>query len=271
MSRPPFAPWRDGPPRFAVAARPIAPERWLIPDTEAHILPDRRRTLEDREAVHRCAPDAVEAAGEAARLIADHVGRARPDGAYPLYDVAHAVSDDLVVMIPGSGEGPGGWRAGALVLAQPTFFSLDDAFDQALDRLHAPVPGGAALSGRIARLFDRLRNDVVLERFNWTLQHGPARFTPDSAPLRAAAREAGAAGADQLPVRVERQTVRRLPQTGAVLFTIRVAIDPAPALPKPERAPLASAWRQADAAARRYKGWADLDAGAEALFARWSV
>ena len=267
MSRPPFAPWRDGPPRFAVGARPIAPERWLIPDTEAHILPERRRTLADRETVHRCAPDALEAAGEAARLIADHVGGARPDGAYPLYDVAHAVSDDLVVMTPGES----GWRAGALVLAQPTFFSLDEAFARDLHRLHAPVPGGAALSARITRLFDRLRDGVVLERFNWTLQHGPARFTPQSAPLRAVAREAGAYGAERLHVRVERQTVRRLTQTRAVLFTIRVAIDPAPALPEAERAPLAAAWRQAEAAARRYKGWADLDAGAEALFARWGV
>ena len=271
MSRPPYAPWRDGPPRFSVGARPIEPTRWLIPDTEAHILPERRRTLEDREAVHRCAPDAAEAASEAARLVADHVVAPAPSIADPLYEIAHAVSDDLVVMIPGSGEGPGGWRAGALVLAQPTFFSLDDAFDRSLERLHAPVPGGEALSGRIARLFDRLRDDVVLERFNWTLQPGAARFTPDGAPLRAAAREGGASGADQLHVRVERQTVRRLPQTGAVLFTIRVAIDPAPALPEPERAPLASAWRQADAAARRYKGWADLDAAAEALFARWSI
>ncbi len=267
MSRPPYTPWRDRPPRFAVAARPIDPNAWLIPDTEAHVLPERRRTLETREAVFRQSADAVDAAEEAARLIANHVGAPRPAGADALYDVAHAVSDDLVVMTQDQGR----WRAGALVLAQPTFFSLDEAFGADIDRLHAPVPGGAALSARITRLFDRLREDVVLERFNWTLQFGAERFTPDAAPLRAAAQRAGAAGAERLHVRVERQTVRRLPQTEAVLFTIRVSIDPASALPAPERAPLVSAWRQAEAAARRYKGWAALDAAAEALFARWSV
>ena len=42
MPRPPFTPWRDGPPHFIVGLKPIEPARWLLPDTETHSLPERR-------------------------------------------------------------------------------------------------------------------------------------------------------------------------------------------------------------------------------------
>lgn len=265
MSRPPHAPWFNGPPRFNVGLAPIAREHWLIPDTEAHVLPDKRARLARPETCYRAADWARAAEHEAARRILDHTGGALND-ASPLLSAAARVSDDLVVIARGRN---GAWRAGALVLCAPTFFSIDRAFDDSLTGLHGPVPGGARLANRIGRIFDNLADGLVLERFNWTLQAGDQRFVPDAAPMRARADAAPAEQAkDTLHVRVERQTITRLPETGAVVFTIRICLDPVSALDDEDRAGIARAWRGASGEGRAYKGWDRLDRLAEAWFSQ---
>lgn len=261
-SRPPHTPWRDGPPRFAVALKPIAPERWLLPDTEAASLAERRRLLKDRALTSYESEYARSAAREIAGLACAHLrtrGLPLPDitaEAPALWQLAHHVSDDLVLMMPGED----GWRVGAAVLTSPTFFSLPHAAGKTLHALHEPVPGGEQLAARIARVFDHVRPGQVLERFNWTLQAGDDRFTPDGAPLRARALAAKPGEAEALlHVRVERQTITKLAQSGAVLFTIRICLDPVAALEPKEKAALAAAWHGADEAARGYKKWAVLD------------
>jgi len=268
--RPPWRPWRTGPPRFAVALKPIAAERWLLPETEPEALIERRLRLKRPEDVFRETLSSRPAQHELACLIAEHIGAgalaAGADRA-PLLSAAWAVSDDLVVME----RDAAGWRVSAIVLCQPTFFSIDEAFGRDLAALHDPVPGGAELAGRTARIFDHLAPGAVLERFNWTLQHGAERFTPSAEPLRARVAAFGAKAGEGLHVRVERQTIRRLPQTGAIVFTIRVSLDPLSALPAPERPLIAEAWRTASGEARAYKGWQSLDAGAQAVFSAWGV
>lgn len=262
LRRPPHCHWRVGPPRFSVGLTPIAPEAWLLPDTEAASLPARRTLLADMALTSFEAADAGPAAREAARLAEIHVnadGAGLPafEAVAPaLWQLAHHVSDDLVLMMPDDGQ----WRVGAAVLTSPTFFSLPHAAGKTLLELHAPVPGGDQLAARIARVFNHVRPGQVLERFNWTLQAGADRFTPDGAPLRARALGAGRDEADALlHVRVERQTIIKLPDAGAVLFTIRVSIDPVAALDPEEKATLGAAWHAADDAARGYKKWAALD------------
>lgn len=260
--RPPYTPWRDGPPRFAVGLKPIAPECWLVPDTEMANLPERRDLLVDPLLTSFEAPGARQAAREASAMAAGHLragGVSVPEltgDAPALWQLAHHFSDDLVLMMPDED----GWRVGAAVLTSPTFFSLPHAAGKTLAELHTPVPGGEHLAGRIARVFDHVRPGQVLERFNWTLQAGSARHTPDSAPLQARAMAASADEADALlHVRVERQTITRLPESGALLFTIRVSIDAVAALEPKEKAALGAAWYGAETGTREYKRWAALD------------
>jgi dimethylamine monooxygenase subunit A len=261
VSRPPHAPWRAGPPRFNVGLRPIDPAHWLFPDSERHVLDWKAGLLSRPELVLRQAPQARGAADEAASLVCAEAGAPQGD----LIAAAHLVSDDLVVMTRGD---DGRWLTGAIVLSAPTFFGVDHAFGRDLTALHGPVPEGDQLAARIARVFDALRPGQVLERFNWTLQWGAERFTPDAAPLRAAAQAASPELArDHLHVRVERQTIIKLPETGAVLFTIRVCLDPVGALAADEIAALAQAWRGLGVEGRSYKGWAALERHAQAVFA----
>lgn len=265
MRRPPHAPFRAGAPRFVPALAPIDPALWLVPDSEAHVLDWKAAMLAAPSSVFRQAASAGPAAREAARAVEMAVGAPRTGD---LVAASHLVSDDLVVME----RGPQGWVCTALTLTAPTFFSLDAAFGRDLTALHGPVPDGDRLAGRIARVFDSVRDGQVLQRFNWTLQAGPDRHTPDAEPLRARALSADPSQAlDLMYLRVERQTISRLPQTGAVLFTIRVCLDPLAALATEDRPALAAAWRTLGAAGRAYKGWAALEALMTAAFTRWGV
>ena len=265
---PPYAPFRAGPPRFAPALSPIDPGGWLTPDSEAHVLGWKQAMLDVPEITHRAAPGSAAAAGEAAGAVARAAAGALNAGAADLVSASRLISDDLVVMTRDAAH----WRCTALSLTAPTFFAIDDVIGRGVAALHGPVPDGDRLSARIERVFDGLRPGQRLERYNWTLQAGPERFTPDAAGLRERARSAHRdAALDLLHLRVERQTLTKLPETGAVLFTIRVCLDPITALSAGDRAGLAASWRALGREGRAYKGWAAYERLAEAAFEAWGV
>jgi hypothetical protein len=105
------------------------------------------------------------------------------------------------------------------------------------------------------------------------VQWSNARYTPDGTPLRQAAGIAALAEAkDALHVRVERQTIRRLPETGAVLFTIRIRLYKLADLLS-ERALAAAfqqAWREAPPDVRAYKKWESLERHVAALLQNYA-
>ena len=264
MRRPPFLPFLEGPPEFRVGLKPIVESAWLAPDSETHWLSGKSDLLDVQSAdVFRALPGSEAAQAEVAALIAaalqiETTKTEEPD----LVRAARLVSDDLVIMARDAAEA---WTAQAVCLCSPTFFSAGDAIGKSLDGLHGPVPDRLgpnetqALGARIARMFESLRDGLVLERFNWTVQASAARFTPDGAPLRKLAETARLEDAlALLHLRVERQTIRLLPESGAVLFTIRIALDPLEAVFTVEgaRDAFLHAWRNAPDHVRVYKKWA---------------
>jgi hypothetical protein len=263
---PGFLPFEHGAPRFDVGLAPIDLDDWLCPDDQAAWIGPKNALMDrDPEAVFAdiggSLPAQIEAGGLVAQALGQTLDRAEP----PLFAASRLLSDDLVVMEMRDGH----WTATALCLCSPTFFSAGQAIGRSLFALHSPVPGGdPGLGGRISRVFSRLRDDLVLERHNWTVQWGDGRFTPDGAPLRQAAAQADVAEAESmLYLRVERQTIRRLPQTGAILFTIRIRLTKlAKIVHNPVQGPMfARAWRQAEASVRTYKKWAVLERHVQAI------
>ena len=259
------SPWAEARPDFAVGLRPVPPEAWLE-GGEADPAARKDPLFAERR-VQVWAELAGSRAGQAEVLdLVRQAGRAveARDDLPPLYAAARAVADDLCLMEARDGA----WTLTALSLSAGTFFTASEVIGKPLAALHAPVPGfeGRFLT-RVARIFDALRPEVILERRNWTVMAGDDLFAPDGAVVRArigaiAPENAGEA----LFVRVERQTVRRLPETGGVLFTIRVwrhalaALDADP----PRRAAFARAWRTAGDDFRAYKRLAAYDALVEA-------
>ncbi|MEM8616859.1 MAG: heme-dependent oxidative N-demethylase subunit alpha family protein [Pseudomonadota bacterium] len=169
-----------------------------------------------------------------------------------LEEAASLVSDDLCLL---EKEQRGDWRLSAAVLCAPTYWSLPERLGLDLGGLHGPVPGGdQELAGRIGRIFSGLQPDRILRRFNWTVQAGSDRHTPERPSV---------AGADihSLHLRVERQTIRKLPRTGAIVFTIRICMDPLLPILRDQhyREKFEDAWLGTEQRMRSYKGWDDLE------------
>lgn len=238
---------------------PINEVRWLSPDTEAAGWIEEKRELmvRLRSDVYAAERGSEPARIEASRMIFDHLGQKnhfllRSE----LEDAASYVSDDLCIM---EADESGKWRLTAASVCAPTYWRLRDKIGEPLGGLHRPVPGGdPELASRVGRIFSSMRQGHILERFNWTVQVGSERFTPSSQPLKLkAAATAREAALDRLHLRVERQTIRKLPQSNAVLFTIRICLDPLRAVfavPDGKEA-FAHAWTAAAPDVAKYKGW----------------
>ena len=257
MRTPPYLPYLAGPPSLAPGLKPIEPEKWLLPDSEAKAwLPEKTVLMRTRRAQVFADTGIPDAIAETADAVLAVTGPGDPAWESPLERAAAQVSDDLCLLLP---DERGEWTLRAASLVAPTFWSLADKIGQPLAGLHTTVPAAnPGLVSRISRMFDALTPGKVLERFNWTVQAGPARFTPSSEPLKAMARAApDDAALDLLHFRVERQTISKMPQTGVVVFTIRTCIDPlAAALPDADHArAFEAAWRGIDPALADYKGW----------------
>ena len=120
--------------------------------------------------------------------------------------------------------------AGAL--AFPTDWSLTEKIGLAVADVHAPVPGFMArLAAGLNHVFDQLEPVRMLTRANWNIVESDAlRYLP-ARPARERFGHVTAANAGEtLWLRVERQTLRRLPATGAACFNIGIYREPLAAL-----------------------------------------
>jgi hypothetical protein len=89
--------------------------------------------------------------------------------------------------------------------------------------IHEPVAKYADHVGAaVDTYFQRLTVEKPVWRSNWIIQDHPALFQPQipSGPL--------VKTPDELWIRMERQTLRRLPKTSGILFTIRGYQQPLP-------------------------------------------
>ena len=251
----PHAPYAEGPAGFGIGLRPIAPDRWFEGGEAAQAAEARKAAL-----LQTC-PSRVwaeqegsrPAQAEAAAGVRAALGLPPSAMEPPLQVVSLQVADDLCLMQ----RRDGGWTLTALSLSAGTFFTAEEAIGKTLDGLHAPVPGfGDRFLTRVARIFDNAQPGVILERRNWTVLNAGDLHLPDPAPVRARIPAITAErAAEALFLRVERQTVSKLPQTGAVLFTIRVWTQTLAELAQdPVRlAAFAEAWRNATPDFRSYK------------------
>ncbi|RWB61537.1 DUF3445 domain-containing protein [Mesorhizobium sp.] len=165
----------------------------------------------------------------------------------PLVRASLLVQEDLILMR----RGDDGWRLAAGSLCFPSSWSLQEKFGKPLQEIHAPVPGfgpGTRPADLINRMFDGLQGQAV-ERFNWSIQAGDALYHPlsniqrlDRATNRPTRFPDGDINAHAF-IRVERQTLRKLPVSRDTLFTIRIHLDPLAVLARhPDKPALAASF-----------------------------
>ena len=95
--------------------------------------------------------------------------------------------------------------------------------------VHHEVPSyKAKIGSKVNKIFANLPSGRIFQRFNWSIFEDSKLFQParsKSQIVRPRTITEDNAG-DRLFVRVERQTIRRLPETKAIVFTIRVHVNP---------------------------------------------
>ena len=263
---------------FRIGLAPIAEAAWFEgPYRAADGDPAARKAETFAQSPRLCWGETEGSRAGQAEVLAmmqRHFGLATEDAdddVPPLRRAAALVDDDLCLME----RRDGGWTLTAASLCAPSFFSAAEAVGKSLAQLHGPVTGfGERLLPRVARIFDALAADSIVERRNWSVVASGELFLPDPRPVRArqpliATEDAGR----ELHLRMERQTLRRLPQTGGLLFTIRIwrhPLDELRAVPERLEA-FADAWdrvmQDEGKTFRDYKGLSPLDGLVRAFLA----
>ncbi|MEE4383207.1 MAG: heme-dependent oxidative N-demethylase subunit alpha family protein [Pseudomonadales bacterium] len=229
-----FLPWRSarGPVHGALrmGLAPIPEADWLPepPDRDARLAARRTVLSAHPEQAHACPDAARPAAEEALALVAAHRGVDAPEAASPLLAAGTLVVDDLCLLEPGAS---GRLRAG--LVTAPSGWRLDRRLGRDLRGLHGPVEDlEARLGARMRTFLERLAPGRIFERGNWFLYDDDRPWRPDDDALGRVPRvlDEAPAVADHLWLRMERQTLRRLPRTGWLLFTIRPHFLPVHAL-----------------------------------------
>ena len=227
----PYDPFRSvRPDRWSIGLRPVGPDGWLVRDGDLRTqLAEKQRLLAfaHEACVASIGGAAVEeACTDAAELISAAIGESPlplGEGIAALEAVARLVAEDLVIMMPPTADTDGGYVLGAAVVCFPTRWLLADKIGRPMRAIHEPVPGYESQIGRSTdRVFDALDSRVVT-RANWSLLDAGELHQPSGRHSVADDRTLSLANvSDRVWVRTERQTLRRLTRTGAVLFTIRV-------------------------------------------------
>ena len=149
-----------------------------------------------------------------------------------------------------------GWVLAAAILCFPNRWRLRDKLGRPLPGVHAPVPGyDRALAGPVDRFLDGLRPGKGVWRTNWALNDDAALFQPEETSHSDPRGDVTTENAgDRLFLRVERQTLVKLPESGAVAFGIRTYQRPIGELSGEEARRFAAVLRSVPLDSARYKG-----------------
>lgn len=246
-----YTPFRAGSYRLGMGLTPLDLHDWIEPDARMAVeLAEKERLLRERHGdVFIALPEAAGSAAEVLELLVSYLPDRFPTlyrrvgdqienrvtrqqwqvtlhGLHPLDLAGRLVQEDLCLMQLDTDTDQ--YRLVGASVCFPTRWRLAEKMGQSLGAIHLPVPDYAAqLDATMNRLFARLKVKRPVWRLNWGLIDNPALFQPRGHGRRdhnptVTAHNAG----DMLWLRVERQTLRRLPRTGDILFTIRIYVQP---------------------------------------------
>jgi len=245
----PFKPWMAEKTRRLPGIQPSSPDQWLLRDEAFDAQMAYRDTLisQRRSDVFMQDDASNPAQAETLSLVLRSLDAGysrsgdqvlRPDGQVvtlkadtpALILAAQLVQEDLLLLE--RRDGPHVLSAG--VLCFPASWLLREKFGKNLVGIHNVVGEyGADMAKRVQRMFDVMRPGQVLWRANFLMYRDADLFQP---------RSEGQSRTDSTPdegfVRVERQTLYKLPETGAVVFGVHTYVVNSSSLSASERAAL---------------------------------
>ncbi|MGL4813129.1 MAG: heme-dependent oxidative N-demethylase family protein [Beijerinckiaceae bacterium] len=233
---------------FTIGLAPLDPAEWITPDER---LPAELRLKDEligreRGAVFQARADTILAQQECLDLLLEHLiqfhstlhrrhgnaitiaGRSvMLEADAPLLIASRLVQDDLCLMR----RHDDGWRLVAASLCFPSSWRLAEKFDRPMTDIHAPVPNFAGqMASRVERIFDCMQAGTQLYRMNWSIYpDNELRHASGHSENQAVTNHSEPAARAHC-LRMERQTLTKLPVSGDILFTIRIFIEPIAAL-----------------------------------------
>lgn len=218
------------------AMQPVEARSWItVDDAYAGQLAEKARLIaEHRDRVIQSLPQAKDALSELLTFVLadialrpdfamEGVGVRCPDGRLvvpdthdPLGTLSQLVQEDLCLLQKVGDE----HVLTAGLLCFPAAWTLSEKIGRPLTGIHVPVKVyDDNIARRVQRLFDGVQPGRALWRANYLRYDDPALFQPYTEAQRRKV------GTDASPYeRSERQTVLRLPGTGAVLFAIHTTV-----------------------------------------------
>jgi dimethylamine monooxygenase subunit A len=257
-NRPLYRPYRWASADFQLGLRPIRPETWILIGTDhAEIMRQKHDRL-NRSRLHyyRTLPESLPAQTELRDLVTAHLLSDHPESferigsvvrslitgetldlndgsAEPLLQLSYLIEEDFMLL----DEGGGIPRITAAANAYSTSGRLAASVGHDMEWTHAPVPQlTQKLGAKINRVIRTVHTATPCERFNWQVTPMASVFFPHSDPHAANAaamhrvaaelRDDPTRAGELLWIRVERQTLSRLPVSNAVAFSLHTYSDP---------------------------------------------
>jgi len=208
--------------RLRVGARQLNESQWVSTiDEDWPRFQEMKRALiaERRDEVVASTPGDEVACEEVAAGVARSVGLdlVNGRGIDALVDVALQIADDLCILLP---DENGVMRLRAAVLCSPNRWRLTEKLGGTMGSIHMPVARyDSDLDSPVNAVLARLSVGRALWRTNWGITNHPSFFQPDIPPPTPDINPA------DMWMRVEWQTLRKLPISGGVLFTIRTYVE----------------------------------------------
>jgi hypothetical protein len=225
----------DGKPdRMHIGARALDITKWIEINSDYEKALSQKRDLLSRkhDEVFVSLPLGDAGSREVLDLLAEHLPRVFPErwpskvtvdsNLHPLEAASLLVQEDLCVMTQVGKD----WILSAASLCFPSRWDVRDKIGKNLLGIHGPVPHYEETIGVATQnIFDKLTVERPLWRVNWTVMdsgelHQPTAVrSPDAMEITSSNIE------QELYFRRERQTLRKLPVSGDILFTIRTYSD----------------------------------------------
>jgi dimethylamine monooxygenase subunit A len=245
----PFDPFDRKAFRLRIGARPLDPSAWIVLDERTEDELDQKVVLltQSPEQFATCVtlpkdPLSIAAAEELCIAVATHLHTYEPthlelankrihryqssidvgSNIEPIVRAGLLTQEDWCVLVQQSPEEPLMLTTG--ILCFPNRWRLSDKIGLPMLGIHIPVPQyGKEVGAPTNSLLSRLTPDRPVWRMNWGIADNPALHQPTGHFDPNAGSRVLDIGADVV-LRIERQTLIRLPNTGAVVFGIRTIV-----------------------------------------------
>lgn len=226
--------------RMGLAA--LGEHEWLQPTPD---LAARRAAFDAHPESVQLTPRAEAAGEELAAMLGTGGG---------LEGAARSAWEDMCLLLPDAEGKP--YRLVGAAVAFPTDWHPAQKLGLPLAAMHAPIDGYAdQLASGVDHFMAKLRPGRVFGRCNWFVSPTPALRWIDTDPPEVTFATVTADNAGEtLFARTERQTLRRLPESGAILFTIGVYVVPLDSLTDDNMARLAHSVATVPPAEARRRG-----------------